>query len=63
MFFLYNAPERSYYQKTAFGRHFFNMAAQAAAIRGGKVEIWHEHTKIYKIATKLPENFPGKNTK
>jgi hypothetical protein len=36
-------------QKTAFRRHFSNMAARAAKIRGGKVEIRKEHIEIYKV--------------
>jgi hypothetical protein len=49
MFLSWNESERRYCQKTAFRRHFSNMAARAAKIRGGKVEIRKEHIKIYKI--------------
>lgn len=33
-----------------------------ASSKDGKVEIWKDHVKIYKIAyllSKLPQNFPG----
>ena len=41
------------------------MAARTAKIRGRKVEIQKEYTKIYKMSpfSNLPENFPGKTTK
>ena len=41
------------------------MAARAAKIQGGKVEIRKKHIEIYKIThfQNFRENFPGKTTK
>lgn len=60
MFFSWNGLDRRSCKETVINDHFSNMTARAAEIRGGKIEIWKGHSKIYSFKTfhvKLPNDW------